>query len=124
MTDTNKTHNRSQYTYDANESSHSMTCDVTIDHEEQNPSDLLHNQVSIQEYLCNKININFSSYIDIFRRVPLWNEKPLELVEINKDGNCFFNSISTAMTGNQYQHLAIRKKVIKHAIEKKKIYNQ
>ena len=58
----------------------------------------------------------------IYKDLPDLCQRPCDIAEIRKDGNCFFNCISLCLLGHQNEHAKLRNSVIEHAVCNTRIF--
>ncbi|KAK6167006.1 hypothetical protein SNE40_021119 [Patella caerulea] len=97
--------------------------DISIDLAESN-DDIIISQVESNSFsfnpislatksnICSQLGLSANSIENIVSTCPL--TKPSEMKSIIGDGNCFFRSISYALTGTENHHRKIRLAVVKH----------
>ncbi|KAK6168715.1 hypothetical protein SNE40_019901 [Patella caerulea] len=97
--------------------------DISIDLAESN-DDIIISQVESNSFnfnpislaskrnICSQLGLPVNSNENIVSTCPL--TKPSEIKSIIGDGNCFFRSISYALTGTENHHRKIRLAVVKH----------
>ena len=80
-----------------------------------------HELIKVQN-ICRIHGLLFNEKKNILRICPNSFMIPVKLSEINKDGNCFFNCLSQAITGKKNQNMIFRNKIIQHARHHSQIF--
>ena len=70
-----------------------------------------------QAQKCHQLQLSLCRYHDTISGPPTSLGDPREIRPVAGDGNCWFRSISVAVTGDQEDHLAIRRAVVNFMAE-------